>query len=175
MTQNIDNLHQAAGSKNVLEVHGSAFRVRCSRCGSSEPVPRQRIDSVLEHLSGPPPGRRRLLAILKEYAGKCDECGGRRLPDVVLFGQQLPVGVFSEAMERAQSCDCLLAVGTSAVVYPAASIPLAAARTGARLIEVNPESGPISAGAEVVIPMAAGEALPLLADETERLVRADCG
>jgi NAD-dependent deacetylase len=117
VTQNIDGLHQAAGSRRVLEMHGNWRTMSCLRC-------RRRVGSDTVPLARLPP----LCA-----------CGGPLKPDVTLFGEIIPAGLIEQAWKEARSCDCLLVVGTSAEVAPAASLPVAAHDAGAFLIEVNVE------------------------------------
>ena len=139
VTQNVDGLHQKAGSRSVIEVHGSIWRARCVACHSRFEIPRR--------------GRR---------PEECQSCGDALRPDVVLFGEMLPHGVFELAADRASDCDLCLIVGTSALVYPAASLPEIAKSSGAYLCEVNPEPTPLSPFCDVVLTGKAGEILPLL-------------
>lgn len=140
-TQNIDGLHTEAGSREVLELHGNAWRARCLSCGGREDL-REKRDAVR------PP--------------VCVACGGQMRPDVVLFGEMLPEDVWVRAAERAATCDLCFVVGTSAIVYPAAGLPQAALMSGAFLVEVNPEPTPLSEMCDVTLRGAAGEILPLL-------------
>jgi len=140
-TQNIDGLHAEAGSHGVLELHGNAWRARCLNCGSREDV--RETDAGVR-----PP--------------ICRACGGLMRPDVVLFGEILPEDVWVEAAERAATSDVCFVVGTSAIVYPAAGLPVAAMRAGAFLVEVNPEETPLSEICDVTLRGAAGEVLPRL-------------
>ena len=140
-TQNIDGLHQAAGSRDVLELHGSIWRARCTGC-------RAELDLCEAHN-----GSRPLL---------CGECKNAMRPDVVLFGEMLPPGVFEQASRQAEQCDLCFVIGTSALVYPAATLPEIAASAGAFVVEVNPERTPLSDSCDEVIEGAAGEVLPLL-------------
>ena len=139
VTQNIDDLHRAAGSLNVLELHGNIGRARCLRCRST-----------FEARESP----------LEENPPLCLACGGPARPDVVLFGEMLPDGVFERAEEAASHADLFFVIGTSAVVYPAAGLPISAKRQGARVIEVNPEMTDISFVADVTLLGKAGEILP---------------
>jgi NAD-dependent deacetylase len=141
VTQNIDGLHQAAGSRNVIELHGNIWRARCFECGSIHDVREMKFD-----VSVP----------------LCFDCGGHLRPDVVLFGEMLPAGAFEAAAIQAQQCELCLVAGTSAVVYPAASIPEIARAAGAYLVEVNPERTPLSDLCDEVLTGKAGEILPLL-------------
>jgi NAD-dependent deacetylase len=143
-TQNIDGLHAEAGSREVLELHGNVWRARCLRCGGREDL-REKPAEVR------PP--------------VCAACGGLMRPDVVLFGEMLPERVWISAAECAAACDLCFVVGTSALVYPAAGLPYAAAEAGAFLVEVNPERTPLSEACDVTLRGTAGELLPLL--ETE--------
>lgn len=143
-TQNVDGLHAAAGSRAVLELHGNIWRARCLSCGNRE------------ELRGKPADVRPPV---------CAACGGQMRPDVVLFGEMLPERVWTAAAERAATCDLCFVVGTSAIVYPAAGLPYAAAEAGAFLVEVNPEPTPLSEACDVTLRGAAGEMLPLLERE----------
>ncbi|HIP87233.1 MAG TPA: NAD-dependent deacylase [Anaerolineales bacterium] len=138
ITQNVDGLHQAAGSRNVLELHGNIWRVRCTTCGWS--------------------GKDRRVP-LPEIPPRC-RCGGLLRPAVVWFGESLPPRILEAAWEAAGRCQIMLVVGTSAVVQPAASLPLIAKRNGAYLIEVNPTETPITPLADEVLRGPAGEVLP---------------
>lgn len=139
-TQNVDGLHRDAGSTGVLEIHGSIRRVRCVTCG------RETDD------------RR---APMPEIPPRCP-CGGLLRPAVVWFGEGLPPDVFDAAADAARRCDLCLVIGTSALVHPAASLPLMAAAHGAVLIEVNPDETPVSHLAAAALRAPAAEVLPLL-------------
>ncbi len=141
VTQNIDGLHQAAGSRNVIELHGNIWRARCFECNSRQELPELRADCDVP---------------------VCTDCGGHLRPDVVLFGEMLPPGAFELAAHEAEQCELCLVVGTSAVVYPAASLPEIARAAGAYIVEVNPEPTPLSAACDEVLSDKAGEVLPLL-------------
>jgi len=140
VTQNIDGLHQAAGSRDVIELHGSIWRARCFACGMGHNIRELKDDD------GVP---------------SCLDCGGNLRPDVVLFGEMLPAGAFERGAAVAGFCDLCFVVGTSAVVYPAASIPEIAHATGAYVVEVNPELTPLSEFCDEVLTGKAGEILPL--------------
>jgi NAD-dependent deacetylase len=139
ITQNVDGLHRAAGSRHVLEVHGSLHRVRCTGCeqvtDSAEPM---------------------------EELPRCPACGAMLRPDVVWFGESLPEDVWLEAEAAAGQCDCFLVVGTSAQVYPAAGLIDLADAGGARVIEVNLETTPASRQAGASLHGPSGEVLPEL-------------
>lgn len=140
-TQNIDGLHAAAGSREVLELHGNVWTARCTGCGFRADL--RKLDARLR-----PP--------------VCTECGGPMRPDVVLFGEMLPYGVFELAARRASESDVCLVVGTSSVVYPAARLPEVARRAGAFVVEVNPERTQLSDICDAVLEGRAGEILPRL-------------
>ena len=139
VTQNIDDLHREAGSQNLLELHGNIWRARCLRCAS-----------VFEARESP----------LEQNPPLCFVCGGPARPDVVLFGEMLPVGVFERAEEASLGADLFFVIGTSAVVYPAAGLPILAKQAGARVIEVNPEQTDISFYVDVTVLGKAGDILP---------------
>lgn len=133
ITQNIDGLHQAAGSQRVLELHGSHREATCLRCLKIVPSAAF-MDMVIE--SGQVP--------------HCD-CGGVLKPNTVLFGEMLPVQTFDRAEQAARACDVMLIVGTSLEVAPASDLPMIAARGGARLIIVNRDRTALDGRASVVI------------------------
>jgi NAD-dependent deacetylase len=141
VTQNIDNLHQRAGSTNVIELHGHLRSVRCERCPN-------RIDWS----SAPAEPR-------------CTACGGMLRPEVVMFEEMLPEGALAAAMDAAESCDLLLSVGTSNQVWPAAEVPLVALHHGAGVVIVNPDMDGQPEHERVIgLAGAAGEVLPTLVD-----------
>ena len=138
VTQNVDGLHQAAGSRPVVELHGNIWRVRCTECGwvgEDRRVP----------LADMPP--------------VC-ACGGLLRPDVVWFGEPLPVTALEAALAAASSCSLMLVVGTSALVHPAAALPVLAKQAGAWLLEVNVVDTAITPIADQVLRGPAGEVLP---------------
>ena len=146
VTQNTDGLHQDAGSRRVVELHGSGRTVECLACGNRET--RADVQARLD----------------VEMPPRCRSCGGTVLkPTVVLFGEAMPVVAMQDAYELAASSDVLLVVGSSLVVYPAADVPLAGLRAGAKMIVVNAEPTPFDRLADVVIHGRAGELLPRLA------------
>jgi len=144
VTQNVDGLHSTAGSQNVLEIHGSLYRTRCTDC-------REVVDRGLEPLAALP---------------EC-HCGAMLRPDIVWFHENLPEEIWEAAMRAAHDCDVLLVVGTSAVVHPAASlIPIAkkSKSPGATVIEVNLTRTEASAFADIGLYGPAGQALPKLVE-----------
>jgi NAD-dependent deacetylase len=140
-TQNIDGLHARAGSRDVLELHGSLRRMRCTYCHS---------------------GRELRQATEEARTPKCSECGAAMRPDVVLFGEMSPEGVFERAEADAEECDLCFIIGTSALVYPAVGLIEVAWRSGAYMIEVNPEETPLSSLCHETLRGRAGDVLPQL-------------
>ena len=141
VTQNVDGLHEAAGSRDVLELHGNLWRARCMSCRAAYDL------------------RDRERQASKTFT--CEECGNYLRPDVVLFGEMLPAGVFERAAMKARECELCFVVGTSALVYPAAGLPEIASAAGAYTVEINPEPTPLSDLCDEVIKGKAGEILPL--------------
>lgn len=134
ITQNIDELHQRAGSRHVLEIHGTAMKVHCLSCDKRWPS---------EEI------QKRLEAGEEEFV--CDACGGLLKSMTVSFGQSLPADVMMEAMNWGKKCDLFLAIGSSLVVYPAASIPETAKRHRAKLVIINRDPTPMDGIADLVI------------------------
>lgn len=143
VTQNVDGLHQAAGNKAVLELHGSIWTVRCTQCGH-EWIDRDTAE-----------GRQSLYC----------RCGALARPGVVWFGEGLPPDVWTAAEQAIKTCDLLLVVGTSAVVYPAAGLVPLARSSGAKIIEVNLEASPVSGTVHVQLKGKAGILVPELVSE----------
>lgn len=139
VTQNIDGLHQAAGSRSVIELHGNIWRARCTSCAFSHDL------RVVTAGARPP---------------VCPECGEALRPDVVLFGEMLPEGAFEQAAAKARACELCFVIGTSALVYPAAALPEIAGAAGAYVVEVNPEATPLSRLCDESLAGKAGEILP---------------
>ncbi|MEX1138406.1 MAG: NAD-dependent deacylase [Bacteroidota bacterium] len=139
VTQNVDNLHARAGSRNVVELHGNIMRSYCLECGLFAG------EGTQKPLIGVP---------------RCEHCGGMLRPDVVWFGELLPQGAFQKAVEAAQRCDLFLLVGTSGIVYPAASIPGIAREAGAFVVEINPEYTDLSPGMSETLLGPSGAILP---------------
>ena len=140
VTQNIDSLHQRAGSHEVVELHGNITRVRCSR--------EEILVSQFAQDESPP---------------RCP-CGAYLRPDVVWFGEMLPADALARAEEAAEHCEIFLSIGTSAQVYPAAELPLRALSAGATVIEINPERTSLTRHAHFSLRGASGLVLPQLLD-----------
>jgi NAD-dependent deacetylase len=156
VTQNVDNLHQLGGSRDVIELHGNIWRARCVECAARYNLSDPEFAGNLQDAEG------EVIEGELPPAPICEDCGNSLRPDVVLFGELLPPGAFERATEKAQQCDLCFVVGTSALVYPAASLPEIAADAGAYVVEVNPEPTPLSELCDEVIMGKAGEILPLL-------------
>ncbi|MBN1448403.1 MAG: NAD-dependent deacylase [Bacteroidetes bacterium] len=146
ITQNVDNLHRRAGSREVHELHGNIERCTCLNCGR------------FFHEDEAPP---------TETALRCD-CGGLIRPDVVWFGEALPLTELQFAQQAAAECDLFLSVGTAAMVYPAAALPLIARQHGAYTVEINPEPSAIAREMDECIAAASGTVLPVLIDAARR-------
>lgn len=144
VTQNVDGLHEAAGSRSVIELHGNLWRARCTTCANTYDL------------------RDRESTASKTFT--CVDCGNYLRPDVVLFGELLPAGAFERAAAAARNSELCFVIGTSALVYPAASLPEIASSAGAYTVEINPEPTPLSDLCDEVIQGKAGEVLPLFVD-----------
>jgi len=140
ITQNIDGLHLMAGSKNLIEIHGNIWKVRCSKC--------QQVTLEAEVELGPLP--------------VCEECGGLLRPHVVWFGEMLDPELLQQALTASDQCDVMLVVGTSAVVQPAASFPIQAKHAGALVAEINIEETPLSSLTDISLIGKAGDIIPQL-------------
>lgn len=143
ITQNVDGLHQQAGSRRVIELHGNLFRNKC--------LDEEVIVETWEDNGEIPP--------------RCPHCGAWLRPDVVWFGEMLPVDALREAEAAVRDCDIFFSIGTSALVYPAADLPFAALRNGAVVVEINPQVTPLSQLASFSLRGAAGELLPAVVQQ----------
>ena len=141
ITQNVDGLHPLAGNRRVLELHGDIWRMRCTRQGTTL------VDRTTP---------------LPEIPPRCADCGALLRPDVVRYGENLPQDVLEADFTASATCDIMLVVGTSAVVQPAATLPLIAKQNGAVLVEINPQPTPLSDYADLTLRQPAAQALPKL-------------
>lgn len=139
LTQNIDGLHQKAGSSKVLELHGSIIKIKCTVCDFNEEI----------------------MTEIEEIPPIC-KCGGILRPDVVWFGEPLPQDVWQEAMIHSNQCDIMIIAGTSLVVSPANTLPIYAKQNNAFLIEVNPEETIMSADMDFSVRNSSTVSLPEL-------------
>jgi NAD-dependent deacetylase len=138
ITQNVDGLHAKAGSRNLIELHGNIWKLRCTKEGTVEEVretPLRRLPPV------------------------CPSCGSLRRPHIVWFGEALDPDVLDRAAAISRSCQVMFVLGTSGIVQPAASLPFAAARAGAKIVEVNIEPTPLTPQADHFLPGKAGDVL----------------
>lgn len=146
ITQNVDGLHQSAGSQNVIELHGNITLTKC--------FDEDRFVATWEETGEIPP--------------RCPHCGGLLRPGVVWFEEALPEAESAAAVAASRNCDLFLSIGTSSVVYPAASLPFEAAGNGVPVVEINPEATPMTRRADYVLQGAAGVVLPKLVETMER-------
>lgn len=147
VTQNIDNLHRRAGSKNIAELHGNIERNYCLGCGA-------RYDGE---------------DFENNASFRCPECGGLIRPDIVWFGEMLPMDQWDIAERAASEADVMFVVGTSAVVYPAAELPMTVRRNGGKIVEINIEKTPLSESADYSIQGSASEVLAEIVKKLKEL------
>ncbi|MEX0749286.1 MAG: Sir2 family NAD-dependent protein deacetylase [Dehalococcoidia bacterium] len=152
--QNIDNLHFEAGSMSVTEIHGNRTKLRCVECTARWPWAEFTMTDI-------PPA--------------CPHCGGMVKSDTVMFGEPIPRQFLAECQAQAERADCIMIVGTSASVTPAAWFPEIVLERGGTLIEINTEPTPFSSHCAASIRAPSGEALPLIVDEIHRMQRLEPG
>lgn len=145
VTQNIDGLHQVAGSTDVVELHGSIRRFKC--------LSERHTGFIRADFSGQ-----------ADVPPRCPRCGDMLRPEVVWFGENLPLAALTRAFDLAEACDAMLVVGTSGAVQPAASLPFLARRAGAHVIDVNPDRDEIARTSNIFLQGPGGEVLPALVD-----------
>lgn len=150
ITQNVDDLHERAGSNDVIHLHGSLHHPRCLSCYRPHPLPPQIPEIPEEGRHQMPP--------------KCEHCGGWIRPGVVWFGEELDRDILGRARRAVHSCDVLFSIGTSSMVYPAASLPFEAREQGACVIQVNPHPTDLDDAANYNFHDLAGTVLPALLD-----------
>ena len=146
VTQNVDNLHERAGSSSVIHLHGSLFSPRCAACARPGEFAPGLPDQTLTHLDPP----------------ECQHCGGYIRPGVVWFGESMPEKEFRMAEDLVDTCDAMLVIGTSGVVFPAAELPINAHQLGKFVAEINPERTEVSGYTSVECRATAAQGLPQL-------------
>ena len=154
ITQNTDGLHERAGSVDPVELHGNIWKARCTA-----------EQTVTDLMTNP----------LEEIPPVCAECGALLRPDVVWYGEPLPMDAYELSHKLASTCDAMLVVGTSAVVHPAASLPLVAKHNGALVVEINTAYTPISALVDATLLGKAADVLPELAERVLEIITARAG
>jgi len=142
ITQNVDNLHAKAGSKNVIEFHGNFSKLKCIKCGRE-----YELEKII----------------------KTCKCGGWIKPDIIMFGEEIPHATISKSFEMAEKCDLILVIGTSCSVYPAAYIPIIAKRKGAKIVEINKEETEISIIADYRLRGKCGDIISKIYEEIKNL------
>ena len=148
VTQNIDNLHYRAGSRQVIEYHGNSRFLRCLTCGITHPVDSVSLETLPPH---------------------CPSCGGLLKPDFVFFGEPIPADALSASFHAMERTDCLIVIGTTGEVYPAADLPRIAKSHGAFVLEINPEPSAFTFSlTDLYLPLPASRALSQI---EERLLR----
>lgn len=155
VTQNVDDLHERAGARDVVHLHGSLFAPRCASCA------RPHADFTIPAGADENP-------LLRREPPRCGHCGGPVRPGVVWFGEPMPADAWNEAVSRVMRCALLLVIGTSGLVHPAASLPDLARRRGARIVEINPSPTSLSAHEVLMWQATAAAALPALLSAFER-------
>ena len=149
ITQNVDGLHQLAGSRNVIEFHGTHRTLSCLKCSIT-------LDGTSLKMEDLPP--------------RCSRCSSLLKPDVVFFGEPIPWEAQTVSFKESKSCSAVLVIGPPAVVYPAASIPITAKERGAMIIEINREPTPLTNGiSDYLILGSAGEIIPAIIEEVKRI------
>ncbi len=148
-TQNVDDLHERAGARVLAHLHGSIFTHRCAECGTAAQLP----DPTYNGFESPPE---------PEEPPVCQDCGAHIRPDVVWFGEMLPMEAFEATAATIRNADLVIVAGTSGIVQPAASLPLLALERGTPLIEVNPELTELSETMDYCLRGSSGSLLPAL-------------
>ncbi len=147
ITQNIDDLHERAGTRNIAKIHGTYNVLRCDNCFYKEEINTEKLSFELP---------------------SCPKCGSPMRPDVVLFGEPLPKDAFNRAIEEAEKADMLIAIGTSGVVVPAAWIPFIVKDKGGTIIEINLEASNLTPIADISVFGKAGEVMRKILEEVKQ-------
>jgi len=159
VTQNVDNLHIEAGNSRVFELHGNLMRLKCLRCGQRWKYEREEFFTMMQKIVGNMD--RVTMEDIFSQLPECS-CGGSSRLDFVGFGES--VQQLDEAMLQAQTCNVMLILGTSGVVYPAATLPIVAKSKGAFVIEINPNRTDLTAQADIFLQGQTGKILPRIVD-----------
>lgn len=147
ITQNVDDLHERAGSRNVIRLHGNILEARCTRCGFKKKIENE----------------------FKELPPKCPVCGELLRPNVVWFNEPIPMESLNKAYSEVERSDCLLVIGTSGVVMPAGAFPSIVKRKGGIVLEINVDETHISWIADLSIRGKAGDVLPKIVEEIKKM------
>ena len=154
ITQNVDGLHHVAGNKNVIEFHGNLQTVVCMHCGDRQPSSKINIDD------SPP---------------RCAKCMGAYKPDAVFFGEAIPHEALTRSHHESKTCDLMLVIGTSALVYPAATMPEIAGSSGAEVVEINPSTTPLTGSvSDYILKGPSGEILDRVVRTVKAMRSGDC-
>jgi NAD-dependent deacetylase len=170
ITQNIDDLQEKGGCRNVIKLHGDLYRLRCLKCHAQRPLDPTNFGLFLQELSSTQPGRIGMIRRAREAIPRCLDCGGWMRPDIVFFGEGIPRDEWLHAQSEAQSCDLMMVIGTSGLVQPAASIPYLAKSGGATIVEITQERSPVSSFVDYILLGKAGELVPPIVEEVERAI-----
>ncbi|UCD84564.1 MAG: NAD-dependent deacylase [Deltaproteobacteria bacterium] len=168
ITQNIDNLQERGGCRNVIKLHGDLYRLRCLKCNTQRPLDPTNFGLALQELGSTQPGRFGMIQKIREAIPRCLDCGGWMRPDIVFFGEGLPQDEWLHAQSEAQSCDLMMVIGTSGLIQPAASIPYLAKSGGATIAEITQERSPISPFVDYILLGKAGEIMPPIVEAVEK-------
>ena len=158
ITQNIDNLHYVAGSNKVIEIHGNRTKLRCTTCELR--WDRKEFDKISPFWQDTLPP-------------KCQTCFSIVKPDTVMFGEPIPLSILNSCIHETNLADCILVIGTSATVYPAAGFPQEVLSSGGNIIEINPEETPLSELAAYSLKGPTNDSLPKLVHEIKGLIGND--
>ncbi len=162
ITQNIDDLHERAGNKNVLKIHGDLYTLRCIKCGKKMKIDREFLKDYEAKLRKILASPLRIIKEGKDLLPRCPECGGIMRPDVVFFGEALPQKELALSYLAIDAAEAMIIVGTSGEVYPANTLPGRAKENGELIIEVNPQKTIFSEISDYFLQGTAAQVLPLL-------------
>ncbi|MCM8818468.1 MAG: RNA polymerase subunit sigma [Candidatus Omnitrophica bacterium] len=162
ITQNIDNLHQESGSKNVIELHGNLYRWICKKCKKEEVIEKNKLKEFVEELKIFQ-GRRNLVKHILNFI-KC-KCGGRKRPEIVFFGELLPKDEFIKAEQESKKSDLFIIIGTSGLVRPASDFPYIAKENRAKIIEINKEKSYFENISDLIFNRPSGEVLKYISEK----------